>query len=186
MSKMKKFMLIRGRSGATECWEYIDDLDEAMSYWYVRDAIRKYGVEFTMPIVMNKLGGYHTHKPDADDVIDIIEAPDWPTLKVWEAYPANKDDFKTGWISPEGTTYKCGIFDHLDCAEALATQLYGQDTKTICDEFLLNIGWFKCSNRKYTGYVRKMSREQAKYFYDNCFTCDLDCEDLESPIPKGD
>lgn len=176
---MKKFMLIRSYSGATECWEYIDDLDEAMSYWYVRQAIEKYGVESMMPIVMNKLGGYHTHKPDADDVIKIIEAPDWPDLKVWEMYPMNRPDFRTGWIAPNGDTYKCDIFDHLDCAEALATQLYGKHTKTICDQFLLKCGWFKCSNRKYSGYHRRMSDDQAKYFLEHDFHSDLDCDDLE-------
>lgn len=176
---MKKFMLIRSYSGATECWEYIDDLEEAMSYWYVRQAIEKYGVESMMPIVMNKLGGYHTHRPDADDVIKIIEAPDWPDLKVWEMYPMNSDKFRTGWIAPNGDTFMCDVYDHVDCAQALATQLYGGHTKTICDSFLLKCGWFKCSNRKYTGWMRRMSDAQAKYFLDHNFTSDIDCEELE-------
>lgn len=185
--ELKKYMIIESPyNGSKAVWEYIDDLDEAMSYWYVRQAIEKYGVESMMPIVMNKLGGYHTHKPDAPDVVDIIESYDWPDLNAWELYPRNRKDFKTGWISPTGDTYSCDVFDHVDCAMKLARQLYGEHTATLADDFLLRIGWFKCSNRKYTGWVRKMSEVQAKYFYDNCFTGEIDCEDLERVIsPNG-
>lgn len=179
MKKMKKYMLIRSHSGATEVWEYIDDVEEARKYWYVDQAIDKYGVESMMPIVMNKLGGYHTHKPDAPDVIDIVEATDWPNLKLYEVYPRNREDFKTGWVAPNGDTYSCDVFDHLDCSTKICTCLYGEHTKTLSDEFLLKLGWFKCTNRKYTGYHYKMSEPQAKLFYDKCFTSDIDCDDLE-------
>lgn len=85
MSELKKYMIIKSPYDGTKAvWEYIDDLDEAMSYWYVAQAIEKYGVESMMPIVMNKLGGYHTHRPDEPDVVAIIESVDWPDLKVWE------------------------------------------------------------------------------------------------------
>ena len=177
---MKKYMIIQSPyDGSKAVQEYIDDVEEAKSYWYVRQAIEKYGVESMMPIVMNKLGGYHTHKPDAPDVVDIIESYDWPDLKVWEIYPRNRENFKTGWISATGDTYSCGVFDHVDCAMKLASQLYGEHVKTLADDFLLKTGWFKCTNRKYTGYVSRMIEIQAKYFYDNCFRPDIDCDDLE-------
>ena len=180
MKKMKKYMLILSHSGATEVWEYIDDVEEARKYWYVDQAIDKYGVESMMPIVMNKLGGYHTHKPDASDVIGIIESENWPDLELYELYPRNASDFKTGWIAPHGDTYKCDYADHLSCASKIVKCLYKDYSckKTLSDEFLLSLGWFKCTNRKYTGYGYKMSDSQAKFFYDNCFTCDLDCEDI--------
>lgn len=173
-----KYMLIRGYDGSTQVWEYIEDVEEARTYWYVADAIDKYGVESMMPIVMNKLGGYHTHKPDADDVIGIIESEDWPTLKVWESYPMNATDFKTGWISPDGNTFKCSVYEHLDCSEAIAAQFYGEHTKTISDSFLLKCGWFKCSNKKYSGYHHRMSDAQAQYFLDHNFRSELDVSEV--------
>lgn len=176
MKKLKKYMFIRDYNGSIKVWEYIDDIKYAMTYWYVSLAIKKYGADSVMPIVMNKLGDYHTHRPDADDVIDIIEAADWPTLKLWQTYPKNVHDFKTGWVSPDGDTYTCDMYEHVDCAIAIADQLYGEQTKTICDEFLLRLGWFKCANKRYTGYIAKMSTNQAKLFLEKGFTSKLDCE----------
>lgn len=180
MSELKQYMIIQSPYDGTKAvWEFIDDLDEAMSYWYVAQAIEKYGVESMMPIVMNRLGGYHTHRPDEPDVVAIIESVDWPDLKAWEMYPYNREDFRTGWIAPNGDTYSCSSYEHIDCAMKLAKQLYGEHTKTVCDSFLLKAGWFKCTNKKYTGWMRNMSDDQAKYFLDHDFKSEYDCEELE-------
>jgi hypothetical protein len=179
MKKLKKYMIIQcPHNSSRAVWEFIDDADEAMKYWYVKEAILKYGVKNVMPIVMNKLGGYHTHRPDADDVVDIIESYDWPNLKVWEQYPKNKENFKTGWISPTGDTYSCNMFDHVNCAVKLAEQLYGAHAKTVADDLLLKLGWFKATNKKYIGCESKMSCEQAKLFLEKGFTSHLDYEEL--------
>ncbi len=176
--ELKKYMLIRGHDGAISIWEYIDDVTKARSYWYIDQAIDKYGIDRVMPVVMNRLGGYHTHRPDDNDVEGIIEAVDWPTLKLWQQYPKNQTDFTTGWISPTGDTYKCGVYDHIDCAMSIAGQLYGEHTKTICDDFLLKLGWFKATNKKYIGHMRKLSAAQAEYFLANGFRNELDLEEL--------
>lgn len=179
MDRLKKYMLIRGYDGVVQVWEYIDDLEEAMSYWYVKQAIEKYGVESMMPIVMNKHGGYHTHRPDDEDVIDIIESVGWPKLKLWQQYPKNSQDFRTGWVSPTGDTYKCAVYEHIDCAMAIAEQLYGEHTKTICDDFLLKAGWFKVANKKYIGYRSRMSDTQAKLFLDKNFVNEADSDGFD-------
>ena len=49
----KKYCIYKRPWGDIEAWEYIDDLDKAMSYWYIRVSLDKYGVEGTMPICMN-------------------------------------------------------------------------------------------------------------------------------------
>ena len=180
MKKLKKYMIIQSPyNGSKAVWEYIDDVKEARKYWYVAQAIDKYGVESTMPIVMNPLGGYHTHKPDAPDVAGFIEAVDWPSLKVWEYYPKDRPDFKTGWISPAGVTFTCDVFDHMDCAIALCEQYYGENLKALADEYLLKHGWFRCSNKKYTGSTRLMTDIQAKYFLDNNFKSNFDYEEIK-------
>ena len=180
MKKLKKYMIIqRPYNSSKEVWEYIDDLDEALSYGYVRKAIDQYVVDSMMPIVMNKLGGYHTHRPDEPDVVDIIESYDWPDLKVWEVYPRNRKDFKTGWISPTGDTDSCDVFDHVDCAMKIASQLYGEHVRNLADDFLLKTGWFKATNKKYTGFRSKMSDPQGKLFMERDFHSYLEMEDLE-------
>ena len=73
-----KYCIYKKPWGDIEAWEYIDDVEEASSYWYVRHAIDKYGVEGTLPICMNKNGGYHT--VNKEEVIAIIESDTWPSI----------------------------------------------------------------------------------------------------------
>lgn len=170
---MKKFMIIRNPyDQSLAVWEYIDDVKEAMKYWYVKHAIDKYGVEDTMPIVMNRMGGYHTHRPDAPDVVKIVESETWPDLRLWEMYPMNSKHFKTGWISPDGTTFLCAYEDHIECAETIRKIMYdGAHPGMPADEMLLEyMGWGKCTNKTYIVYKDKMTDAMAKYFIDNGFT----------------
>ena len=52
----KKYCIYKKPWGDIEAWEYIDDLEEAMSYWYIRMSIDKYGVEGTMPVCIISSG----------------------------------------------------------------------------------------------------------------------------------
>lgn len=168
---MKKFMIIRDPyDQSLAVWEYIDDVKEAMKYWYVKYAIDKYGVDDIMPIVMNRMGGYHTHRPDANDVVKIVESETWPTLRLWEIHPMNSAAFKTGWIAPDGTTYLCSYEGHVDCAQTIRDSLYNGATPGLsADEFLLRKGWGKCTNKTYIVYNNKMTDAMADYFIKNGF-----------------
>ena len=149
----KKYCIYRKPWGNIEAWEYIDDLEEAMSYWYVRMAIDKYGVEDTMPICMNKMGGYHTfYKPEC---IAIIESDTWPSLSShYDLFKeiVNNEKFNYGWIDHLGNTYSCQYMEHASLANELVTMNYKVEyTKSKLveeginapDEFLLNKGWIK-------------------------------------------
>lgn len=149
----KKYCIYRKPWGDVEAWEYIDDLDEAMSYWYVRMAIDKYGVEDTMPICMNKFGGYHTfYKPDC---IAIIESDVWPTLSShYNIFKGliNSEEFNYGWIDRLGNTYSCHYMGHASLAKELVTMNYSIEyTNSYLverginapDDFLLKKGWIK-------------------------------------------
>ncbi len=153
-----KYCIYRKPWGDIEAWEYIDDLEEAMSYWYVRQAIEKYGVEDMMPIVMNKCGGYHTmHK---DECIAIIESDSWPTLSThFELFKGivNKPNFNYGWIDPLGNTYSCQYMGHAALAEDLVAMQYKSEYAKSSlvrnrinapDDFLLDSGWIKVLSGK--------------------------------------
>ena len=147
-----KYCIYKKPWGDIECWEYIDDLDEAMQYWYVRYAIDKYGIEDTMPICMNKCGGYHTfYKPEC---IAIIESDTWPSLSShYDLFKGivNSDKFNYGWIDPLCNTYMCQYMGHASLASELVTINYkieytkktAEDNINAPDEFLLNKGWIK-------------------------------------------
>ena len=149
----KKYCIYKKPWGDIECWEYIDDLDEAMGYWYVRLAIDKYGVEDTMPICMNKCGGYHSFYES--ECIAIIESDTWPSLS---SHPdifkgiINNRHFNYGWIDTLGNTYSCQYMGHASLAQDLVVMNYKieyskstlvKEKINAPDEFLLQKGWIK-------------------------------------------
>jgi hypothetical protein len=148
-----KYCIYKKPWGDVEAWEYIDDLDEAMSFWYVRDAIDKYGIEETMPICMNKCGGYHTF--NKKECIGIIESDTWPSLSShYDLFKIkiNHPKFDYGWIDTLGNTYLCSYMEHASLASELVTMNYPkeyteyrlkEDGINAPDEFLLNKGWIK-------------------------------------------
>jgi hypothetical protein len=155
---MKKYCIYEKPNGDVEVWEYIDDLKEAVKYWYVRDAIDKYGVNDVMPICMNKCGGYHTcYKPY---VKCIIESDVWPSIATHKRLfgrTINDPDFFCGWIDTNGNTYNCQYMQHASLADDLVLLMYKQEyTKwkmkdknyllNAPDDFLLEKGWIKVFN----------------------------------------
>jgi hypothetical protein len=146
---------IYNRYNDIEVWEYIDDLEEACSYWYVKQAIDKYGVESMMPIVMNKCGGYHTfYKPDC---VAIIESDTWPNFATHRdlfTIRINNPNFDYGWIDLEGNTFSCKYMEHASFAKDLVAAFYPvqytrwkqeqeKEWLDAPDDFLLDIGWIK-------------------------------------------
>jgi hypothetical protein len=153
-----KYCIYKKPYGDIEVWEYIDDLEEACQYWYIRDVIEKYGVDEVMPIVMNKVGGYHTfYKPDC---IAIIESDTWPSIAShYDLFKSiiNSKNFNYGWIDPLGNTYKCQMYGHTSLAKDLVTLNYAEEyskSKLVKehidapDDFLLSKGWIKVLNGK--------------------------------------
>jgi hypothetical protein len=153
MTENKKYCIYRKPWGDIESWEYIDDLDEAKSYWYVRMAIDQYGAENVMPVCMNKMGGYHTfYKPDC---IAIIESDTWPSLSShYDLFKGiiNSSKFNYGWIDHLGNTYSCQYMGHASLASELVTMNYKVEYTNSAlvesginapDDFLLKKGWIK-------------------------------------------
>ena len=164
----KKYCIYKRPWGDIEAWEYIDDLDEAMKFWYVRMSIDKYGIEGTMPICMNKCGGYHQFwEPEC---IAIIESDTWPSLSShYDLFKGivNNEKFNYGWIDTLGNTYACQYMGHTSLASELVVMNYKVEyskyrtTENIDapDEFLLNKGWIKV-----------LSGNPAHIFYDRYVT----------------
>lgn len=165
----KKYCIYKKPWGDIEAWEYIDDLDEALSYWYVRHAIEKYGVEDTMPICMNKCGGYHSfYEPEC---IAIIESDTWPSLSShYDLFKGiiNSKNFNYGWIDPLGNTYSCQYMAHAALAQELVVMNYKieysksslvKEKINAPDDFLLHKGWIKV-----------FSGNPSHVFYDQCVT----------------
>ena len=153
MAETKKYCIYKRPWGDVEAWEYIDDLEEAKSYWYIRMSLDKYGVEGTMPVCMNKMGGYHQFwQPDC---IAIIESDTWPSLSShYDLFRGliNSKNFNYGWIDHLGNTYACRYMGHASLASELVTMNYKMEyTNSVIvesginapDDFLLKKGWIK-------------------------------------------
>lgn len=150
---MKKYAILQHTpTDPVEVWRYIDDIEEAKKYWYVQISLDKYGVEGTMPICMNKMGGYHQlYKPWLKC---IVEAEDFPTIATHKhlfTNNINHSKFSCGWIDPQGNTYMCHYMGHASLASDLC-DLYYKETfikwkhenlYNAPDDFLLQIGWIK-------------------------------------------
>ena len=154
---MSKYCIYKNPDESIEAWKYIDDIDEAMEYWYVAESIQKYGVDDTMPICMNKYGGYHPI--DRSRCIAIIESESWPNIAnmpdLFRTH-INNANFTCGWIDSDGNTYSCGHMEHTSLARDFCTYLYPQEyTKwkvknaqshlDVPDDYLISIGWIRVS-----------------------------------------
>lgn len=164
---MKKWMIINpGHDSPMQVWEYIDDVNEAMKIPYVADYIRKYGIKDSMPIVMNNLGGFHTHKPTKHDVVSIVERHTKPLISVYRQYPYNSRAFRTGWISPDCNTFSCDYMGHLKLAVQITEELYGLYDCATPDDELFERGWIKVSNKRAVFNWDKITDKQAERLQD--------------------
>ena len=166
-----KYCIYKKSCGDIEAWEYIDDLEEACEYWYIRDVIEKYGAEKVLPIAMNKVGGYHT--VFTDEVVAIIESDTWPALSThYELFKdlVNNEKFDYGWIDPLGNTYSCKYMGHASLASELVALNYSveyskyklvEERINAPDDFLLENGWIKVlhGNPAHIYYDEKVTKE---------------------------
>lgn len=161
---MKKWVIKQPAKGAPlEIWEYIDTIEEAMEYWYIAQAIRKYGADKIVPLAMNDYGGYHPLPADSKEIVQIVTSEEPPNLSVYELYPANSPNFYNGWMSPDGITFECGMYGHIGCAVKLCKEFHVPEIGTIHgDEALLEQGWIKVMHGNWYGNWRKINDNQVQ------------------------
>lgn len=161
---MKKWVVKQPYKGAPlEIWKYIDTVEEAMEYPYVKQAIRKYGENKVVPLAMNDFGGYHPLPADSSEIVEIIVSEEPPKISVYKLYPVNKQSIHNGWMNPNGTTFSCGAYGHIRCAEKLVEEFNVPEIGTIhADEALLEHGWIKIFSERWYGRWDKINDKQIK------------------------
>lgn len=166
MYKRKRKWAFKQAFNNIELWEYIDDIDIACSYWYIAEAIDKYGAEDVMPILMNDVGGYHTAQ--MNQIIAIIESEEKPSLPARNKYMKIIDspNFRCGWISPTCHTYSCSYMGHASLAEDIC-KMFGYPIKKdgiyAPDDTLLNLGYVKIlHDGHHICYWDKINDKQAE------------------------
>lgn len=161
---MKKWVIKQPYKGEKlEIWEYIDTVEAAVKIPYVAMAINKYGADRVVPLAMNDRGGYHYLPADSAEIVKIIECDEKPKLSVYEQYPVNSAHLRDGWMSPDGTTFSCGAYGHIDSASSLCDELRVPMGGSLNgDEALINAGWIKIMNGEWFGSWRKVRDDQIR------------------------
>lgn len=164
---MKKWAIIQPSVGAPlEIWRYIDMEKEARTYWYISQAIDKYGLNNVIPLTMNAYGGYSSIDKSSNTIVRIIESDTKPVLSLSEMYPVNAEQLQDAWMSPDGTTYSCNSYGHCELAERIVKEFnigkveHNKSFFNAPDDKLLFLGWIKIVGGKWLGYYNRITDRQ--------------------------
>ena len=165
---MRKFAIYIAKTGYYY-YEYFETLEQLKN-------TKLYGVvtEDKLPVVLDDKGGYYHFTDEDYNFVEIIETDKDCPLPLEKIYFKNHDDFKLGWISPEGDTYSCDYTNHTKAAVAIAKKFFPD--AALPERTLGKAGWLKVidswdgASREHKQYVYsltgKITKRQADKLFD--------------------
>lgn len=149
---------------------YIDNMEELANskYWYIVEAIQKYGINKVLPVIINDRGGYCT--VSTEDIIQIVEQNSPPKLSLSDIYSVDDPNFKYGWLSPDCIKYGCDYGEHYQLAIKICEEFFPEEFVAHEDDFLQQKGWIKVDGKTWVGEFSKISNKQAEFLLNNGFT----------------
>jgi len=93
-----------------------------------------------LPVVIDEAGGFFSLTGSEFQFIRLEES-DAPPLTLEEMFFKNSENFKLGWMSPDGDTYSCSYTGHAKCADMLAEKFLPD--ASLPDRALGKAGWIK-------------------------------------------
>ena len=127
----------------------------------------------SLPVVIDETGGFFSLKGAGYQFVRIAESDTEP-LTLEEMFFKNMDDFKLGWMSPDGDTYSCSYTGHAKCAKMLAEKFFPD--AQLPERTLGKAGWLKIidswdgTQREHKQFVYsltgKMTKRQADKIFD--------------------
>ena len=103
---MKKYAVYKSETGYY-CYDYIDN-PEALKGTGFDGMIP----EERLPVILDGRGGYYRFNENDYGFVRLLETDADPPLTVEQMFFKNDDNFKLGWMSPEGDTYSCSYTNH--------------------------------------------------------------------------
>lgn len=168
---MKKYAVYKSDTGYY-CYEYIDSADKLKGTKFEGMVD-----ENKLPVVLDGKGGYY-HFNDKDYAFcEIIESDKEYPLPLEKMFFKNDDDFKLGWMSPEGDTYSCDYTNHTKCAIMLAAKYF--PGAKLPERTLGKAGWLKIidswdgTERKHSQFVYSLTDKVTKRQADKLFDLGL-------------
>ncbi|MBQ3842276.1 MAG: hypothetical protein II820_06275 [Ruminiclostridium sp.] len=126
-----------------------------------------------LPVVIDEAGGFFSLSGAMFQFVKIEEC-EGPPLTVEEMFFKNLENFKLGWMSPEGDTYSCSYTGHAKCAKMLAEKFLPD--AELPERALGKAGWIKIidswdgTQREHKQFVYslngKVSSRQADKLFD--------------------
>lgn len=127
----------------------------------------------SLPVVIDEAGGYFSFEGAKFQFVKLVECDGCP-LTLEEMYFKNMDNFKLGWMSPEGDTYSCDYTSHTKCAIMLAEKFFPR--AKLPERTLGKAGWIKIidswdgTQREHKQFVYsqtgKVTKRQADRLFD--------------------
>ena len=148
--------------------------------------------EERLPVILDGRGGYYHFSEKDFGFVRLLETDADPPLTVEQMFFKNNDNFKLGWMSPEGDTYSCDYTSHTKCAQMIVDKYF--PGSSLPERTLGKAGWLKIidswdgTQREHGQFVYSLSgkltkRQADKLFdlglYDNAEVKEMiaDCED---------
>lgn len=132
---LKKYAIYKAETGYFY-YRYCDTINDLKDSKF-KDII----TEEQLPVVLDNNGGYYKFDPKDLGFSEIIESDKEVPLSLEKMFFKNDENFKLGWISPDGDTYSCNFTNHTLCAEMIADKYY-PDAK-YPERKLGKAGWLK-------------------------------------------
>lgn len=132
---MKKFAVYKSGTGYYY-YKYFDDMAQLAG-----TRLEQIVTEEKLPIVADDRGGYFCFNPNDYNFSEIIETDKDCPLTLEQMFFKNQENFRLGWISPDGDTYSCDYTSHAKAAIMIAKKFF-PDTK-YPERTLGKHGWIK-------------------------------------------
>lgn len=132
---MKKFAIYKSETGYYY-YRYFDNMAQLAG-----TNLENIVTEDKLPIVADDKGGYFCFNPDDYNFSELVETDKDCPLSLEKMFFKNHENFKLGWISPDGDTYSCDYTGHSKSARMI-TEKFFPDAK-YPERTLGRHGWLK-------------------------------------------
>lgn len=165
---MNKFAIYKSETGFYY-YKYVDNMEELKG-----TVFENIITEDKFPVVLDGNGGYYKFTKNDFCFVEIIETEKDCPLSLEQMFFKNQENFKLGWISPEGDTYSCSYTGHTKAATAICAKYFPY--AKLPELTLGNAGWLKIidswdgTERQHGQFVYstngKITKSQADKLFD--------------------
>ena len=165
---MKKYAIYKSETGYYY-YRYCDSLEQLEGTGF-----EKIVTEDKLPVVFDGRGGYYQFKEGDYGFVEVIESDDEIPLPLEKLYFKNDENFKLGWMTPDGDTYSCDYTGHTKAATVICKNFF--PNAVLPERTLGKHGWLKIidswdgTERQHSQYVYsltgKITKRQADRLFD--------------------